>query len=316
MELHHIELEHLKTTRLNVRKVGAKDIADLEPSIRTLGVLQPLLVRPNCEGYEVIAGQRRFHALSKIAKDSEVDPVPCIIMSEGDDAKAIEASLAENIARLPMDEVDQYKAFAALVKQGQSVEDIASQFGITERLIKQRLAIANLLPQILTAYRKEDLSADTVRILTMATKKQQKAWLGLYRSDEDYAPEGYQLKNWLFGGTNIPTSNALFDLDGYQGNIISDLFGKERYFDTPDTFWAAQNTAIVKAKEGYLANGWQEVIILNVGDYFPAYDYVDTSKEDGGKVYVRVANDGEVTFFEGQLSCKEIKAREKVAADP
>ena len=37
-----------------------------------------------------------------------------------DNAKAIEASLAENIARLPMDEIDQYKAFAALVKEGNS----------------------------------------------------------------------------------------------------------------------------------------------------------------------------------------------------
>ena len=193
MNLQHINLEDLKTTAINVRKTGAKAVGDLVPSIKSLGILQPLLVRRNCEGYEIIAGQRRFHALSKIAETQSVDPVPCLVMQEGDDAKAIEASLAENIARLPMDEIDQYKAFAALVKQGQSVGDIASQFGITERLVTQRLAIANLMSPILTLYRKQEIGADTVRILTMASKKQQKAWLALWRSDDDYAPEGYRL---------------------------------------------------------------------------------------------------------------------------
>jgi ParB family chromosome partitioning protein len=316
MQLQHIKLEDLKTASVNVRKVGAKDIADLEPSIRSLGLLQPLLVRPNCEGFEIIAGQRRYHALSKIAEDTTVEPVPCLVMEKGDYAKAVEASLAENIARLPMDEVDQYKAFAELVKKGQGVDDIAAQFGITERLVKQRLAIANLLPPILTLYRKEEIGADTVRILTLATKKQQKAWLELYRSEEDYAPEGYRLKQWLFGGANIPSSNALFDVETYKGNIVSDLFGEDSYFDNADTFWEAQNMAIAEAKERYLAYGWADVIILDVGEYFASYEYVDTDKGNGGKVYVRVANDGEVTFYEGQLSRKDIKARYKADEDP
>lgn len=309
MELQHIELENLKTTALNVRKKGAKDIADLVPSIRSLGLLQPLLVRQNCEGFEIIAGQRRFYALQKLSEEQNIEPVPCIIMAKGDDAKAIEASLAENIARLPMDEIDQYKAFASLVKQGQSAEDIATLFGITERLVTQRLAIANLISPILTAYRKDEIQATTIRILTMATKRQQKDWLTLFNSDDEYAPDGYQLKNWLFGGANIPTENALFDLADYNGGIVADLFGEERYFDDIAKFWELQNTAIAKAKDVYLAEGWQDVIILDVGDYFASYEYVDTDKENGGKVYVRVSNDGEVTFYEGQLSFKESKAK-------
>ena len=101
MKLQHIELSELKTTRLNVRKKGAKEIGDLLPSIRAQGLLQPLLVRPNCEGFEIIAGQRRFHALQTLAaEDDKADPVPCLVMAEGDDAAAVEASLAENIARL------------------------------------------------------------------------------------------------------------------------------------------------------------------------------------------------------------------------
>jgi len=316
MQLQHIKLEDLKTASVNVRKIGAKDIADLEPSIRSLGLLQPLLVRANCEGFEIIAGQRRYHALSKIAQDTPIEPVPCLVMEKGDDAKAVEASLAENIARLPMDEVDQYKAFAELVKKGLGVEGIAVQFGITERLVKQRLAIANLLPSILTLYRKEDIGADTVRILTLATKKQQKAWLDLYRSEEDYAPQGYRLKQWLFGGAHIPTSNALFDLESYKGSIVSDLFGEDSYFDNAEVFWEAQNTAIAKATESFQADGWADIVVLDVGEHFPSYEYLDTAKENGGKVYVQLGQNGEVTFFEGQLSRKDIKARDKAKGNP
>ncbi len=319
MQLQHINIENLKTANINVRKKGAKDIDNLLPSIRSLGLLQPLLVRPKtlsaeCEGYEIIAGQRRYHALMKLADEGVSEPVPCIIMEKDDDAKAIEASLAENVARLPMDEIDQYKAFSALIKQEMSTCDIANQFGITERLVQQRLAIANLINPILTLYTREEIAPDTLRILTMASKRQQSAWLKLFKSDEEYAPEGYQLKRWLFGGENIKTENALFGLDEYQGSIISDLFGEDEYFGNAEKFWELQNTAIADAKEKYLAESWEDVTILDVGEYFPSYEYVDTAKEDGGKIFIVIANSGEVTFYEGQLLRKELEAKRKSAS--
>ena len=67
MKLTHLDLDQLKPAKVNVRKRGGKKIADLVPSIRSLGLLQPLLVRPNCEGYEIVAGQRRYHALRKLS---------------------------------------------------------------------------------------------------------------------------------------------------------------------------------------------------------------------------------------------------------
>lgn len=312
MELQHIDLNDLKTTRLNVRKTGAKDIADILLSIRSQGLLQPLLVRPNCEGYEIIAGQRRFHALQKLAEEAGAngsDPVPCLVMDSGDDASAVEASLAENLARLPMDEIDQYKAFAALVKQGRSVEDIAAHFGITERLVGQRLAIANLIAPILKAYQAGDIHPSTLRILTMATKAQQKAWWALYESEDGHAPEGHRLKNWLFGGEQILTTSALFDLSAYDGALVSDLFGKEVYFDDPAKFWSLQNTAIAALRQSYLDDGWQDVAILEVGEHWASWEHVDTSKEDGGRVYIHIARNGEVTAYEGLLPRKEAERR-------
>lgn len=316
MKLQHIEIDKLHTTALNVRKKGGKEIGDLVPSIRSLGVLQPLLVRPNNEGYEIIAGQRRYHALIQLAQDGEINPahklVPCIIMDEQDNAKAIEASLAENIARLPMDEIDQYKAFAALTKAGNSVGDIASQFGCSERLVQQCLAIANLISPILNAYRKEEISAGTIRSLTLATKAKQKQWWELFKVDE-YAPQGHGLKEWLFGGTKIPVQNALFDLADYKGAIISDLFGDERYFSDSGKFWPLQNQMIADKKQKYLANGWSDVVLLEKGAYWSSWDYCKTTKKRGGKVFIETRNNGEVSFHEGYLDEKTAKQLENKA---
>lgn len=210
MQLTNINLTDLTISPANVRKHGrgkiAKNLDDLIPSIRGLGVLQPLLVRRVGDSFEIVAGQRRFRACETLAMDDDsFSTVPCLIMQDDDDARAVEASLAENIARLPMDEIDQYKAFAALLKQGRTAGEIASQFGVTERLVTQRLAIANLHAPILTAYRRDEVDAREVRTLTMATKRQQKAWWALHQS-EDWAPTGRALTHWLFGGETIPVT--------------------------------------------------------------------------------------------------------------
>jgi ParB family transcriptional regulator, chromosome partitioning protein len=237
MKLQHIELSKLKLSPINVRKHGGKDVDDLVASIRSLGVIQPLLVRPNCDGFEVIAGQRRLLACQALAQETgKADPVPCAVLESGDDAVAIEASLAENVARLPMDEIDQYEAFAALRAKDRSIADIAGQFGVTELLVKRRLAIAELIDPILNAYRKGDIDAETLRQLTMATKTQQKAWFKLFRDPKQHAPTGKRLKAWLFGGAEIPVSSALFPPEQYGGAIVSDLFGEERYFDDAQKF--------------------------------------------------------------------------------
>lgn len=307
MELQHIELENLKLTALNVRKKGAKETGDLVPSIRANGVLQPLLVRPNCEGFEIIAGQRRYHALLELADEGVHDPVPCMVMDSKDNAKAIEASLAENIARLPMDEIDQFKAFTALSKQGLNVEDIALQFGLTERLVSQRLALGSLHVPILTAYSNDEVGSSTVQYLTMATPKQQKAWWKLFKSD-DPTPQGHSLKQWLFGG-EIPVENALFNVADYSGNIVSNLFGEDSYFDDAEKFWELQNEVISEAKRLYHAEGWSEVIVMDIGQQWYRWDHVETPQNEGGRVYIQISHNGEVKYHVGYLTEKEAKRK-------
>jgi ParB family transcriptional regulator, chromosome partitioning protein len=313
MDLMHIPLTELKIAKTNVRfGVKKADFKDLIPSIKERGILQPLLVRPNGQGYEIVAGRRRFLAACELEKEgTAIDAVPCAVMAKGDDATAVEASLIENVAHLPMDEMDQFEAFQRLLKEGRTIEDIAHIFGVTELTVKRRLAIANLNPKIRQLYRTEEIDAETLRSLTLASKQQQKDWLALWDDEEQNAPTGHYLKKWLLGGENIPTSVALFDLSQYQGQIITDLFGEEQFFADCQAFWTLQDQAIQSKRDYYLAQGWPRVEVMERGKRFYEWEFQKAGKKKSGTVFISVSERGEVECHEGYQSREEARRQEK-----
>jgi ParB family transcriptional regulator, chromosome partitioning protein len=280
MKLDFIALDKLSISPANMR-TGKKppDIANILPSVRARGILQTLLVRPNCsEGcFEIVAGKRRYYAAKAVAKETgSAEPLPCAIIEAGDDAAALEASLIENVARLDADEVTRWEQFTRLVKEGRNIDEIATTFGLPELAVKRTLALGNLIPRIRALYRAEEIDATSIRHLTMATPAQQKAWLALFDDPNASIPKGYQLKPWLFGGASISTSVALFDLATYQGRIVQDLFEKDGYFGDADAFLAAQMAAVEEKKAAYLASGWSDVVVLPVGERFDRWEHEAT----------------------------------------
>jgi ParB family chromosome partitioning protein len=314
MQLQHIELAKLKISTLNMRHGRkAPDVSDILPSVRARGILQPLLVRPDGEEFEIVAGRRRYYSAKMVeAERGAFEPIPCAVMEPGDDTGALEASLIENIARLDPDEMTQYEAFVRLIKEGKGIADIANTFGITEIMVKRRLALGNLLPRIREAYRTEEIDAETIRHLTLASKTQQKDWLALFEDPEQHAPRGDHLKHWLFGGSAISTKVALFPLEEYKAGIVSDLFAEEGYFSDLGEFWERQNAAIAAKRGALLAKGWSEVIVLETGQRFHDWEHQKTPRKRGGKVYVAVSQRGEVEFHEGYLSTKEARRTRKI----
>ncbi|MEQ1698304.1 MAG: ParB N-terminal domain-containing protein [Hyphomicrobiaceae bacterium] len=300
-DLHHIPLDQLKVSKLNARRHGAKDIASLAASIAAIGVLQPLLVRRNCDGFEIVAGQRRYLAAKSLDADGNetASPLPCVILEATDDATAIEASLAENIERLPMDELDQHEAFMALKRKGLSEPDIAAHFGISEQIIKRRLAIATLIPDVRRLYRQGEMDGKTLHLLTLATKERQKAWVQLVTEPDQAPPPFWQLKAWLLGGAEISCKAALFDEALYTGPIATDLFGEDRFFTDAEEFWRLQNVAVAETRDKLLASGWGEVTIVPPNERFQEWDHEPVSKAKGGAVYIDVAPDGCVTVHKG-----------------
>lgn len=243
MNYEHIPLARLSISKTNMRYgKKAPDVSRILPSVRKRGVIIPLIVRPNCspDHFEIMAGRRRyFAALAVEAEGQEGVTLPCAILADGDDADAFELSMIENCLRENPDEVTQWEGYTRLVKEGRKPDDIAQTFGLTDLTVKRILALGNLLPRIREAYRAEQIDVPTVRHLTLATKAQQKAWLALFEDVDGYAPRGNQLKAWLFGGASISTDVALFDLAGYSGQIVTDLFEDGGFFGDAGAFWAA-----------------------------------------------------------------------------
>ena len=120
-------------------------------------MLENLVVRtdnPNAECYAVVAGGRRLKAMQALVEDDVFDPdhpVPCLVKSG--DVEPGEISLAENVVRIAMHPADQVVAFTKLAGAGLSVSSIAARFGMSERLIEQRLRLGNAAPELLEACR-------------------------------------------------------------------------------------------------------------------------------------------------------------------
>jgi ParB family chromosome partitioning protein len=298
----------MHVSKLNMRYGKTPpDIDDIYPSILQNGINQSLLVRKEGKGWGVIAGRRRLFALKKKAKETgKPQTAPCIIMESGNVKAAREASLLENVARVPATQLEQFAAYKGLADSGKDVSEIASVFAIPEKSVRRVLALANLSPEILSLFESEKIGNPTVQALTMATPEQQTAWLKLYHGD-DYAPQGHNLKEWLTGGARITTDAALFDVSKFDGQIITDLFGETDYFADPDQFWPLQNTAIAEAIAEWKAEGWTDVILLERGTYFDSYEHGKRSLEQGGKIYVTVGHDGNVNPHIGYLPKSDIK---------
>ncbi len=164
-----IPLSRLRPSSRNVRKSGGASIPELAASIARVGLLQNLTVvlSPDGEHYEVVAGRRRLAALKllakrrKLAKDHDV---PCLLVP---DAAARTVSLTENVQREAMHPADQFEAFAGLVAEGRSIEDVAADFGVTPLVVQRRLKLANVSPRLLADYRADAVSLDQLMALAI-----------------------------------------------------------------------------------------------------------------------------------------------------
>ncbi len=106
-------------------------------------------------------------ALKLLAKKKRIAPdfeVPCLLVP---DASARTVSLAENLLREQMHPADQFEAFAALVKEGRPIEDIAADFGVSPLVVQRRLKLANVSPRLLADYRAAAVTLEQLMALTI-----------------------------------------------------------------------------------------------------------------------------------------------------
>lgn len=140
------------------RHFDEEALAELADSIRAVGVLEPIVVRPvdDVPGwYQIVAGERRWRA----AQVAGLVRVPVIIREDLTDDMAFELSLIENILREDMNPVEEAEGFDHLIGAGLDVETIAARTGKRPGSIRARLALLGLDAPILKLVRDGQVDA-------------------------------------------------------------------------------------------------------------------------------------------------------------
>jgi ParB family transcriptional regulator, chromosome partitioning protein len=169
-DIRMIPLNQLEPSPLNVRKVAASasDDAELLASIRETGIKQNLVVHAVTETrFAVDAGGRRLKALKQLAQDGAISPdhlVPCLVE---DESNAILTSATENLQRAAMHPADQFEAFDKMIAEGRSEDEIARKFGVSVALVRRRLKLARVAPEIIEQFRAGGLTLECVMAFTL-----------------------------------------------------------------------------------------------------------------------------------------------------
>jgi ParB family chromosome partitioning protein len=258
----NVALSKLRPSRQNPRWVKPRPEAHrrLVASIRAFGLLEPLVVRPipdKSGEYQVIAGNRRLAALRQIHRDSKDDPKISCEVRDVDDPTAGALSLSENFVREAMHPLDEAEAFAKLAAdEAKGAESIASQFGVTERYVRQRMKLAGLADVVKTAFREDRIDTGTAEGFSAVPEDRQLAiWQELNGSPRN----ADQVRN-IIATAWIDGANALFDLSILPESSVSrDLFS-DRVLIERTAFMEAQSQALAKEQEALREEGWAEVV--------------------------------------------------------
>ena len=111
--IENIDINKIKPNRFQPREdFNETKLNELISSIREKGVVQPILLRPSQDGYELIAGERRLRA----AKSLGYAQIPAVI-KDVDDLNAIELALIENIQRVELNPIEEARAYQRLIDE-------------------------------------------------------------------------------------------------------------------------------------------------------------------------------------------------------
>ena len=149
-------------------------LEELANSIKTHGIIQPLVLRRFGDKYEIIAGERRFKAstLAGLAK------VPAVI-SNIDDNKSAEVAIVENIQRRDLTPIEEARSYKLLLDKGYLTQsELAKKMGLSQSAIANKLRLLNLDESVQQALLNNEISERHARsLLVLNNPDDQKAWL-------------------------------------------------------------------------------------------------------------------------------------------
>jgi ParB family chromosome partitioning protein len=160
-----LPLEALEPSDFQPRgRIDAASLAELVESVRSRGILQPLLARPHPAQpgrYQIIAGERRWRA----AQSAGLHDVP-VLIRELDNSDAMAAALVENLQRQDLDPIEEADGYRRLADEfGMTQEKLAEAVGKSRSHVANTLRLLNLPPSVQADVRRGALSAGHARAL-------------------------------------------------------------------------------------------------------------------------------------------------------
>lgn len=158
-----LPIEGIRPSSIQPRiRMDEDAIEDLARSIKAHGVLLPLLVRKSADGYEIVAGERRWRA----AKIAGLTEVPVRIVDAESDGKALEIALVENVQREDLDPISRARALRRLTEVfSLTQEQIAARVGLERSTIANLIRLLDLPQAVQEMVSRETISAGHARAL-------------------------------------------------------------------------------------------------------------------------------------------------------
>lgn len=157
-----IPIDRIRANSLQVRAAfHDAPLAELAASIQEQGILQPVLVRPIADGYELVAGERRWRA----ARAAGLRAIPAMVRPL-DDRGALEAALVENLQREDLNAIDRARAYRRLADEfGLSQEGVARRVGRSQPSVANTLRLLSLPSEVQAAVEAGRLTEGHARAL-------------------------------------------------------------------------------------------------------------------------------------------------------
>ncbi len=185
---------------------------ELAESIKHNGLIQPITVRPNKEGFEIVAGARRYRA----AQLAELFSVPARIV-DIDDAQALEWQLVENSQRVDVHPYEEAQGFQRLLDiPGYDVAALVEKSGKSASHVYARLSLLQLIPIVAEEFTRERITASHANLIARLPQESQaeafeQCWRKDWQDKEPHLLPAKHLAEWIQNNLYLSLADAPFD---------------------------------------------------------------------------------------------------------
>lgn len=226
--IHKIKVIEIEPNRDQPRKNFDEEALDeLANSIKTYGVLQPIIVNKKDDYYEIVAGERRWRA----AKKAGLEEMPCIIKDDITEKSNKEIALIENLQRVDLNPIDKAKGLKELIDDyGMTQKELADSIGLSRSNIANSVRILNLDPRVIELAQDGKLTEGHCRNLVMIEDpdKQYKAAVDIVERGESVRDIERRVKNNKVAKKEDPRLESIYrDIE----NSFQGFFGTKVKLD-------------------------------------------------------------------------------------